>query len=118
MKLGRMAAVCVGTVMAAATATAQVNYSGTWNTNSGAAGGRGAGRIVMSATHRNGGVTFRYGGNTMTCSLAGSHCGGSWQGGTGSGWFEIDFTPDGGAFSGTWGYGNDRANAGSFTGSR
>ena len=106
--------------LAATTAAHAQNFdlSGTWQTDSGAVNGRGGGHIVMQAAHRNGGVTFSYGGNTMVCSLSGLRCRGSWQGGTGSGWFAIPFSSDGQSFSGTWGYGRDRANVGTFTGTR
>lgn len=107
-------------LLAAGPAHAQsLDLSGTWQTDSGAVNGRGAGHIAMQATHRNNGVTLSYGGgNTMVCSLSGLRCRGSWQGGTGSGWFSITFSSDGQSFSGTWGYDRDRENVGTFTGHR
>jgi hypothetical protein len=105
----------------AATTAAQaqgLDLSGTWETDSGSVNGRGGGHITMQATHRNGGLTFTYGGNTMVCAVSGQRCRGTWQGGTGSGWFSITFSSNGHNFSGTWGYGRDRENVGTFSGSR
>ena len=92
--------------------------TGRWETDSEAIGGRGGGHIAMDAVQRQGGVSFTYPGGTMVCSLRGDVCEGTWQGSTGSGWFAVTLAPDGRAFDGTWGYGEDRARVAAFTGRR
>ena len=114
----RLAAALALALVPATAAAQDLDLNGTWETDSGSVGGRGGGHITMSATHRNNGVTFSYSGNTMVCQLNGRRCRGTWQGGTGSGWFSITFSSDGQNFSGTWGYNRDRANEGTFTGHR
>lgn len=105
-------------LLSAGVAAQGIDLSGNWQTQSGAVGGRGGGNNLMKATHRNGAVTLSYGDNTMLCTLNGQRCGGTWQGRTGSGWFSVTFSSDGRSFAGTWGYGNDRGNVGTFMGSR
>ncbi len=114
----RLAAALALALVPASASAQGLDLNGSWETDSGAVNGRGAGHIAMSASHRNGGVTFSYSGNTMVCQLSGLRCRGTWQGNTGSGWFSITFSSDGQNFSGTWGYNRDRENVGTFTGHR
>lgn len=114
-----MAALSLSAALLTVPAIAQgPNYSGSWNTQSAAINGRGGGAIRMSAQHRSNAVTFTYGQNTMVCTLTGPRCTGTWQGRTGSGWFDITFASDGRTFAGSWGYDNDRNNVGTFSGQR
>lgn len=89
-----------------------------WDTDSEAVDGRGAGRIAMSSVRTRSIFTLTYGTSAMTCLITGARCDGKWRGETGAGWFTLTFTDDGAAFTGRWGYDEDRANSGAFTGTR
>lgn len=106
--------------MLAAPALAQApDCTGTYQTQSGAVNGRGAGGIQMTITQRGSSLVWSTStGYTYVCSLRGTQCSGTWTGRTGSGWFSVNFTGNGNSFSGSWGYDDDHSVSGSFTGSR
>ena len=106
--------------IAAAPATAQApDCTGTYQTQSGAVNGRGAGGIQMTIAQRGSSLVWSTStGYTYVCSLQGTRCSGTWSGRTGSGWFSVNFTGNGNSFSGSWGYDDDHSASGSFTGSR
>ena len=54
----------------------------------------------------------------MVCVMDGSHCDGTWVGGSGAGWIDVTFTANGRSSTGLWGYGDDHSSAGTFTGTR
>ncbi|MEI8255608.1 MAG: hypothetical protein WCJ30_08055 [Deltaproteobacteria bacterium] len=113
------ATVLLATGLFATAAEAQtVNVGGTWETDSGASGGNGAGHGTMNLVQSGGAVVWTYasGGGTYVCTLAGSVCQGTWQGHTGSGWFNVTFGPDSASFSGFWGYAGNAAPPGTFAG--
>lgn len=95
-----------------------VSLDGRWQTVSGACGGAGATDLEMVGVQRAGSFELTYPQGDMLCTLQGRRCEGTWRGRSGAGWFQIAFTPDGAEFSGTWGYGTNRATTGRFTGRR
>jgi hypothetical protein len=122
-KRHRVIALALGSALAVATvaspALANGDFTGTYQTQSGAVGGRGAGSIQMTISQRGTSLTWSTStGYTYICSLQGTTCSGTWSGKTGSGWFDVKFTPNGDRFAGNWGYGNDRTESGSFSGTR
>jgi hypothetical protein len=119
-KRNRVIAMVLGSAVAVATpALADGDFTGTFQTQSGAVGGRGAGAIQMTITQRGSSLTWSTStGYTYVCALQGSSCSGTWSGKTGSGWFDVKFTGNGDRFSGSWCYGNDHADSGSFSGAR
>src|SRR5690606_30318855 len=102
--------------IAVAPATAQApDCTGTYQTQSGAVNGRGAGNIQMTIAQRCSSLTSTTSaGYTYVCSLRGTRCSGTWQGRTGSGWFSVNFTGNGNSFSGNWGYDDDHSASGTF----
>jgi hypothetical protein len=112
-------AAVLGSALVFGAATAGADFTGTFQTQSGAINGRGAGSIQMTITQRGSSLVWNTStGYTYVCALKGSNCAGTWSGKTGSGWFEVKFSGNGDNFSGNWGYGSDHAESGSFTGAR
>lgn len=120
--LVRLVPMLIAISICASVALAQtaVSYTGLWRTQWGAVPGRGGqGSSDINAVHRDGGVIWTYGqGHTMVCVMDGSHCDGTWVGGSGAGWIDVTFTANGRSFTGLWGYGDDHSAAGTFTGTR
>ena len=110
----------LGSTPRSAGAQQRVNVAGRWETDSGACGGGGAGHVTMQLTQSGNGVVWSYGdgSGTYVCALRRLRCEGTWTRRSGSGPFSVNFTPDGGAFSGTWGYANNPAAPGWFGGHR
>lgn len=105
-------------VLAAPPRLPSLNVSGTWATHSGPCNGRGSTDLSMAGVERAETFELTYPNGAMLCALRGNHCEGTRRGHTGTGWFAIDFGPDGAIFAGTWGYGTDHSASGTFTGQR
>jgi hypothetical protein len=114
-------ALALGTSLAAlaAPALAGADYTGTFQTQSEAIRGKGAGKIQMTVTQKGSSLIWNTStGYTYVCSLKRSRCEGTWSGKTGSGWFNVDFAGNGDSFTGSWGYGSDYSQSASFSGRR
>lgn len=93
--------------------------SGHWETDAGAVNGRGSGHFSLEITQSGTGLRWSAAnGGMYVCTLRGANCNGTWSGTSGSGWFDVTFSPDGGAFVGSWGYGDDHFAVGSWSGHR
>ncbi len=93
--------------------------AGHWETDAGNASGHGGGHFSIDLTQNGSRVRWvASNGGEYLCSLEGYHCTGTWHGTSGSGWFDVWFSPDGGSFNGSWGYADDRSSPGSWSGRR
>lgn len=107
------------TVLGSPAAAQSVDVTGHWETDATNAGGRGGGHFPVDITQH--GSALRWaavGGGQYICSMRGTRCSGTWSGSTGSGWFDVTFSGNGSSFSGQWGYDDNRAVWGSWTGTR
>lgn len=108
------------TTVVAPTALAQYfDASGHWETDASGVNGRGAGHFSLDIVQNGTGLRWSAAnGGMYVCTLRGQQCSGTWSGTSGSGWFDVSFSPDGSSFVGAWGYGDDRSMAGGWSGRR
>lgn len=98
---------------------AGVMVAGHWESDAGPVNGRGSGHFSLDLSQNGSRVRWLAGnGGEYLCSLEGTHCTGTWLGSSGSGWFDVWFSPDGLSFNGSWGYGSDRSAFGAWSGRR
>ncbi|MFO0683016.1 MAG: hypothetical protein U0234_13250 [Sandaracinus sp.] len=93
--------------------------AGHWETDASAVNGRGAGHLSVDIVQSGTGLRWSAAnGGLYVCTLRGYQCSGTWSGTTGSGWFDVSFSPDASSFYGVWGYGEDRSSSGAWSGHR
>jgi hypothetical protein len=98
---------------------AGVFVAGHWESDAGNVNGRGGGHFALDLSQNGSRIRWQAANRgEYLCSLEGTHCTGTWHGTSGSGWFDVWFSPDGGTFNGTWGYGSDRSASGGWSGRR